>query len=238
MGTIDLIHVTSSAFGSTSNAADTAFHETTHLFGFQHATMGYWDSHPRLMMHSHNASAKCATPRYGDFINMRIRMISRTFAAVLLLALSSSVVAAQGTGDAMQVEVAAARAMLGTRSTTGPVAVDPRHGRSGAAPSFITASSVGARVYAAALAHAIGSSLRTYEEVTKCKGVCPLVGVTAHLTLSAPAFSGGTATITVTLLENSLDGTMGPVDYESVQFTLSRGANGWVVTNRQQLGVS
>lgn len=169
---------------------------------------------------------------------MRTQMIARTFAAALLLALGSSVSAAQETRNAMQVEVAAARAMLATRSTMGPVALDPRNGRSGAAPSFVTASSVGARVYAAALAHAIGSSLRTYEEVTDCKGDCALVGVTAHLTLSAPTFSGETATITVTLLENSPDGKMGRVDYETVRFTLSRGANGWVVTNRQQLGVS
>ena len=79
------------------------------------------------------------------------------------------------------------------------------------------------RVNAAALAAAIGGKLRTYPGVRDCTG-SPL--------------QPSTAMTTVTLMETSSDGKMDPVDYETVQFTLSRRANGWVVTKRQQLGVS
>lgn len=164
-------------------------------------------------------------------------MISPTIVSVCLLTFATHVVAAQERSDAMEVEIVAARAMLATRVTTGTIGLDPRPGRSGAAPSF-AASGANARAHATILAKALGSSLKTYEEASDCTGDCQLVGVTAHLTLSAPTFSGDTATITVTLVENSLDGKMGPLDYETVQFILSRGAHGWVIIKRLQLGVS
>ena len=154
------------------------------------------------------------------------------------IAVGGGAASAQKTSDATQVEIAAGRAMLATP-------LDHRASRSRSAirttwrsPKLRDYTKRVTRVNAAALAAAIGGKLRTYPGVRDCTGDCLLVGVTAHVTLSPPTFNGATAMTTVTLMETSSDGKMDPVDYETVQFTLSRRANGWVVTKRQQLGVS
>ncbi|MFN2565514.1 MAG: hypothetical protein ABR499_10975 [Gemmatimonadaceae bacterium] len=93
-----------------------------------------------------------------------------------------------------------------------------------------------------ALADAVGAEVRIlpFAETRRCtvdRIRCPLVGVAVHLTLSESMIEGDTARISVTLVENS--GRPRPaIHYETIDFTLQRTPNGWVVTNKRQLGAS
>lgn len=153
----------------------------------------------------------------------------------LMLAGIGTTAVGQTAMDTTQVEIAAARAMLAHREAGNlTFALDPRlalteHEDWGKARAVRTSDRT------AAIAQALGGSVRTLEEVT-C-GKCHLRGVSAHLSLGSLQIQGTTATISALLIQN-LPNDRTPTFYESVRFTLCRTATGWVVSREEQLGSS
>ena len=168
-------------------------------------------------------------------------MGSRFFIVVAAMSALSDVpkMPAQSTGDALQVELVAVRALLSHRNTTGTVTIDSLQGPSHAAPGSATAERRRPTQRSADLARLLNATVRTYGDVHQCdaKQQCALVGTGSHLILSPPSIHGDSADITATLFQPG-PAARRPVDYETVQFTLQRRTSGWVVVREVQLGIS
>ncbi len=150
----------------------------------------------------------------------------------------------QSVNDPSAIELAASRAMLSldplivkAAARPGAIVVSPAFATPRTAPGTAVAQVLRPAARGLALARSLQARVALFSEVrSKCLK-CPMTGAELFLRLSNPEVNGTTARVTVTAVFNT-GNQRRPTSYETVEFRLERRAGTWVVTGREQLGIS
>jgi hypothetical protein len=147
---------------------------------------------------------------------------------------------AQRAADFAGVEVAAARAILASRTATGAVAIDPAFAVAGHAPGVSTTNLRPAQRMETLL-RSVGIEARSssLDRVRECAPPvpCRIQGVGSYLLLSEPQVEGDSALVSVTLIENSKSRSV-RANYETSLVRLVRSGSNWAVVSIKPLGAS